>query len=100
MANLHDLSAHELSQAYAARRISPVEVTRAALGRIEAWETKINAMYRVDRDARSRRRAASERRWTRRRRRSSPLDGVPLTIKENIAIEGVPAPIGTARERR
>jgi hypothetical protein len=32
MIALHDLSAHELSTAYRTRRLSPVEVTRAATG--------------------------------------------------------------------
>ena len=36
MATLHDLSAAELSTAYRTRQVSPVEVTRAALGRMEA----------------------------------------------------------------
>ncbi len=95
MANLHDLSAHELSQAYAARRISPVEATRAALGRIEAWESKINAMYVVDGEGALAQAAASERRW-RTGTPLSPLDGVPVTIKDNIAVKGFPTPVGTA----
>jgi aspartyl-tRNA(Asn)/glutamyl-tRNA(Gln) amidotransferase subunit A len=37
MIALHDLSAHELSTAYRTRRLSPVEVTRAVLSRIDAW---------------------------------------------------------------
>jgi aspartyl-tRNA(Asn)/glutamyl-tRNA(Gln) amidotransferase subunit A len=95
MTNLHDLSAHELSQAYSARRISPVEATRAALARIDAWETKINAMYLVDADAALAAAAASEARW-RAGTPLSPLDGVPITIKDNIAVKGMPTPVGTA----
>jgi len=92
---LHDLSAHELSLAYRAGRLSPVEATRAALGRIESWEPAINAMYVIDRDGALAQASASEARW-RRGAPSSPLDGVPLTIKDNIATIGVPSPLGTA----
>ena len=48
MTTIHDLTAHACSSAYATKQLSPVEVTRAALTRIEAWERKINAMYVVD----------------------------------------------------
>jgi aspartyl-tRNA(Asn)/glutamyl-tRNA(Gln) amidotransferase subunit A len=92
---LHDLSAHELSAAYRTRKLSPVEVTRAALARIEAWEPSINAMYVVDAKRALAMAAASQERW-RRRRPLSPIDGVPITIKDNIAVQGIPAPVGTA----
>jgi aspartyl-tRNA(Asn)/glutamyl-tRNA(Gln) amidotransferase subunit A len=95
MSALHDLSAHELSAAYRTRKLSPVEVTRAALARIEAWEPSINAMYVVDAKRALAMAAASQERW-RRRRPLSPIDGVPITIKDNIAVKGIPAPVGTA----
>ena len=38
MAGLHELSADALANAYRRRQLSPVEVTRAVLERIEAWE--------------------------------------------------------------
>jgi aspartyl-tRNA(Asn)/glutamyl-tRNA(Gln) amidotransferase subunit A len=94
MATMHELSAHELVLAYAKRQLSPVEVTRAALARIDAWEPTINAMYRVARDAALEQARAAEARW-RDAAPCSPLDGVPLTIKENIYTRGDPAPIGT-----
>ena len=31
-----------------------------------------------------------------RRKPLSPLDGVPITIKDNLAVKGIPAPFGTA----
>ena len=86
-------TAQALAAAYGRGDISPVDATRACLARIEAWEPKLNAMYRVDREgALEQARAASER-W-RRSAPLSPLDGVPITIKENIATRGDPAPIG------
>ncbi|HEX7220708.1 MAG TPA: amidase [Burkholderiales bacterium] len=94
MAAIHERSAAQLSSAYASGELSPVQVARALLDRIAAWEPCINAMYRVQRDAALAAAAASEARW-RAGRALSPLDGVPITIKENIYTRGDPAPIGT-----
>jgi Asp-tRNA(Asn)/Glu-tRNA(Gln) amidotransferase A subunit family amidase len=72
-----------------------VEVVRAALARIAAWETKINAMYVVDEAGALAQAAASEARW----RAGAPLsalDGVPITIKDNIPVKGFATPVGTA----
>src|SRR5437879_10221170 len=95
MIALNDLSAHALLHAYRAGELSPVEVTQAALARIDAWEKKINAMYVIDADGAGAQAAASETRW----RAGAPLsalDGVPVTIKDNIAVRGLPTPVGTA----
>jgi aspartyl-tRNA(Asn)/glutamyl-tRNA(Gln) amidotransferase subunit A len=94
MLAIHEQSAAQLSAAYSKGELSPVPVARAALERIAVWEPRINAMYRLHRDAALAAAAASETRW-RAGRPLSPLDGVPLTIKENIATRGDPAPIGT-----
>ncbi|MEA3192294.1 MAG: aspartyl-tRNA(Asn)/glutamyl-tRNA(Gln) amidotransferase subunit [Betaproteobacteria bacterium] len=87
-------SAKALSAAYASGKLSPVEATRACLKRIDAWEPKLNAMYRLDRDGALEQARAAEARWKAGTPRS-PLDGVPITIKENIHTRGDPAPIGT-----
>ncbi len=95
MSKLHSLTAAELCAAYAARRISPVEVAQAALARIASWEPRLNAMYLVQRETALEQARAAESRW----RSGSPLsnlDGVPVTIKENIHTKGDLAPIGTA----
>jgi aspartyl-tRNA(Asn)/glutamyl-tRNA(Gln) amidotransferase subunit A len=94
MAAIHERSAAELAQAYASGELSPVHAARAALERIDAWEPRINAMYRVHHDAALEQARASEARW-RAGRPLSGLDGVPITIKENIYTRGDPAPIGT-----
>ena len=94
MADIPDLGARELSAAYARGTLSPVDVTRALLARIEAWEPHINAMYRVRADAALEQARAAEARW-RTAGALSPLDGVPVTIKENIYTRGDPSPIGT-----
>jgi aspartyl-tRNA(Asn)/glutamyl-tRNA(Gln) amidotransferase subunit A len=94
MAAIHERSAAELTAAYSRGELSPLQVTRALLERIDAWEPRINAMYRVQRESALEQARASESRW-RSSRPLSPLDGVPLTIKENIYTRGDPAPIGT-----
>jgi len=92
---LHDLSAAQLSAGYSSRRISPVDVTKALLARIESCEPALNAMYVVDVDGALAAAAASEARWHGGQPRGA-LDGVPITIKENIATKGLPSPLGTA----
>ncbi len=90
----HEFTATEVAVQYASGALSPVEFTEACLARIEACEPKLNAMYRTDRDGALATARASEARW-RAKRPLSPLDGVPVTIKENIYTKGDPAPVGT-----
>jgi len=95
MSELHELSAAELSRLYAAGEASPVEVTRAVIAHIARWEPQLCALYAYDPDSALQQARASEARW-RAGQALSPLDGVPLTLKENIATKGVPLPAGTA----
>ncbi|HKU47040.1 MAG TPA: amidase, partial [Burkholderiales bacterium] len=94
MARPHELTAWEMAAAFRRRELSPVEATRALLARVESWEPRINAMYRLSADLALEQARASEARW-REGRPLSALDGVAVTIKENIATRGDPAPIGT-----
>jgi aspartyl-tRNA(Asn)/glutamyl-tRNA(Gln) amidotransferase subunit A len=94
VSSIHDLSAGEMAAQFARGALSPVEAARACLARIAAWEPRINAMYRVDQEGALAAARASEARW-RAGAPLSPLDGVPLTIKENIYTCGDPSPIGT-----
>ena len=95
MAEIHQLSAAELSAGFAGGSLSPVAATRAALARIDAWEPALNAMYLLHRESALAGAQASEARW-RAGKPLSPLDGVPITLKENIFTRGDPAPIGSA----
>jgi aspartyl-tRNA(Asn)/glutamyl-tRNA(Gln) amidotransferase subunit A len=95
VAALHDLSAVELLAAYRSKALSPVEVTRAVLAHIHAWEPHLCATYALDADAAMTQAEASQARWLK-DAPLGPLDGVPATIKENIATKGVPVPLGTA----
>jgi aspartyl-tRNA(Asn)/glutamyl-tRNA(Gln) amidotransferase subunit A len=95
MAALHDLGATELSAAYAARTLSPVEVVRAVIAHVERWEPHLKALYAFDPEGALAQARAAESRWQR-GASAGALDGVPVTIKENTATKGVPVPAGTA----
>jgi Asp-tRNA(Asn)/Glu-tRNA(Gln) amidotransferase A subunit family amidase len=91
---LHELGAHALIAAYRRRELSPVEVAQSVLQHIDRWEAHIHATYLLRPDAVLAQARASEIRW----QRNEPLgalDGVPATIKENIATQGDPVPLGT-----
>jgi aspartyl-tRNA(Asn)/glutamyl-tRNA(Gln) amidotransferase subunit A len=90
----HERTAADLAAAFSRRELTPMEATRGALARIAEMEPSLNAMYRVDREGAIEQARAAEARWEA-GRPLSPLDGVPLTIKENIHTRGAPAPIGT-----
>ncbi|WP_372084687.1 amidase [Tistrella mobilis] len=95
MTSLADLSAVELGRLYAAGDTSPTEVTEAVIARIEAWEPKLNATWAFDPEAARTAAAKATSRW-KKGEALGPLDGVPVTIKENIATKDCPVPVGTA----
>jgi Asp-tRNA(Asn)/Glu-tRNA(Gln) amidotransferase A subunit family amidase len=95
MTALHALSAVELGAAYARGELSPVAVAQAVLARIEQLEPQLHATWALDAEAALAMAQASEARWQR-GEALGPLDGVPVTLKENIATRGVPLPLGSA----
>ena len=95
MTNIPDMSAVELLAAYKSKKLSPVEATNAVIAHIERWEPKLKALYAPDFGAARKAAAESEARWQKGKPMGA-LDGVPITIKENIATKGVPVPLGTA----
>ncbi|WP_455875018.1 amidase family protein [Rhizobium yanglingense] len=66
-----------------------MEVLSSCLERIERFEPKVNAFVVLDREGALRAAQASEFRW-RRGEQLGPADGVPATIKDNIAWRGLP----------
>ncbi len=94
MAGMHDLDALQVAAQYARGALSPVELTRALLARIEKCEARLNAMYRINGESAIAAAKAAEGRY-RSKQPLSLLDGVPVTIKENIHTKGDPAPVGT-----
>ncbi|HEX4328554.1 MAG TPA: amidase family protein, partial [Burkholderiales bacterium] len=86
---LYHLSAVELSAGYAAKRLSPVEVTQAVLARIDAVNPRVNAFCLVDHEAALAAARASEARWHKGRPLSF-IDGVPAGIKDLVLARGWP----------
>jgi aspartyl-tRNA(Asn)/glutamyl-tRNA(Gln) amidotransferase subunit A len=95
MTTIASLSAAELGPLYASRKLSPVEVAKDALDRIERFEPEINAFVVRDAKVTLDMAQASQARWLK-GEALGPLDGVPVTIKDNIAIAGWPMRRGSA----
>jgi aspartyl-tRNA(Asn)/glutamyl-tRNA(Gln) amidotransferase subunit A len=90
---LWTLSAHELARSYAAGT-SPREAVEAALSRIAEVNPRLNAIITLDERGALAAADASGRRW-RDSKPASPLDGVPITIKDNILVAGLRATWGS-----
>jgi aspartyl-tRNA(Asn)/glutamyl-tRNA(Gln) amidotransferase subunit A len=93
------LPATDLLAAYAAGSLSPVEVLLDVSDVVGRREPRLNALWvndlRTRHDALVDAARASERRWAT-GQPVGPLDGVPVTVKENLARAGVPMPSGNA----
>ncbi|HET6609584.1 MAG TPA: amidase [Rhodopila sp.] len=85
----HWLSAHEIAQAYAARTLSPVELLKTLLARIEALDPKIHAFIRLDPEGAMAAAQAAEAEMAAGRVRG-PLHGVPVGLKDIIDVSGLP----------
>jgi aspartyl-tRNA(Asn)/glutamyl-tRNA(Gln) amidotransferase subunit A len=92
---LHDVSAVDLIAGFRGKTFSPAEVLEDVLKHVAAWEPHIKALYAFDPDGARAVAKASTERWHK-GTPAGPLDGVPATIKENIATKGVPVPLGAA----
>ena len=93
--SLHDLSAVDLIAGYRAKQFSPSEVLDEVLAHVAAWEPHIKALYLLDADGARAVAQASTERWQK-GESVGALDGVPVTIKDNIATKGQPMPLGAA----
>jgi amidase len=77
----------DLTAALAAKKVSAVELTDAAIARIEKLDPKINAV--IARDFDRARVAAKEADAARARGENKPLLGIPMTVKEAINVAGL-----------
>jgi aspartyl-tRNA(Asn)/glutamyl-tRNA(Gln) amidotransferase subunit A len=87
--DLCSLSATELLSLYRKKAVSPVEVARAVLERMEQLNPVLNAFCHVDSKSTIKSAQESEKRW----RNFEPkglLDGVPVSIKDLLLTRGWP----------
>jgi len=87
--DLATLSATEMVDRYRTKALSPVEVTEAALARIDRHDGAVNAFVLTDPDQALAAAGASEARWA----KGAPaglIDGVPATIKDLVMAKGWP----------
>ncbi|MBI1239623.1 MAG: amidase [Alphaproteobacteria bacterium] len=79
--DLHWFTAADLRRAYESKALSPVEVTEYLLGRIDARDAALNAFCHMDAERTLDMARESEERWMI-GVPLSPLDGVPVAIKD------------------
>ena len=94
MPDIKSLTAAELLRLYRKRELSPVEVTRDQLDRIEKFEPALNAFIIIDRDGALKAAKESEARW----HKGEPVglvDGIGATVKDNVWLKGFPSRRGS-----
>ncbi|ARQ03016.1 amidase [Pseudorhodoplanes sinuspersici] len=91
---LWQLSAGELAAAYRAGMATPDTVLQAVLDRCEDVNPRINAVVTLDHPGAREAADASTHRW-RAGEAFGPLDGVPVTVKDNILVKGLRATWGS-----
>src|SRR5258708_10831559 len=90
---LCDLTVLELTTLYQTGTVSPVDVMKQVLTRIRTFDPAVNAFCQIADDALDMARA-SEHRWQR-RSPFGPLDGIPVSIKDNVAVAGMATRYGS-----
>ena len=89
------MSAVELAAAIRKKKVSPVEVMRAVIDRIERVNPKLNAFVTFVPDRALRAARAAERALGQRGARLGPLHGVPFSTKDLVATKGIRTTFGT-----
>src|SRR4051794_5778812 len=88
----------DLVAGFAARTLSPVDVLDSVLAHAQALNPGLNALFSIRPEEAMAAARASERRWA----RGEPLgvlDGVPVTVKDSVAMTGWPYFHGIAANR-
>lgn len=88
-------SSAELRDAYAGGATTPADVLAAVLEHVEAVNPEIRALVALGGEQAARAAAEAGERWAA-GRPLSPLDGVPVTVKDSVAAVGLPWRHGTA----
>ena len=88
----------EVSELLARCKVSPVELTHSCLGRIESANGQVNALVFVDPETAVVQATQAQQRYTL-GRPFGLLDGLPIVVKDNIAVSGWPMTNGLAVQR-
>src|SRR5262245_4976469 len=86
--SIHDLDLHGLSDAIGRREIPSVQATEASFGRSAGHDSAVRALLTVTADM-ALAQAKEADAETARGRRRGPLHGVPIALKDLIAVAGV-----------
>lgn len=89
MTELNWLSAEAMAAGFRTGAFTPVEVVQACLAQAARWEGRLNALTRTDAEGAMAQAVASAARW-RAGAPLSPLDGVPVLIKDLLLTAGQP----------
>ncbi|MFB2551802.1 amidase [Ensifer soli] len=95
---LAETSVRALTDGFRDGTLSPVEVLAATLDHVEATNPAVNALFSIRPEEAMENARASEARW----KAGSPLgilDGVPMTVKDSVAMKGWPYYHGIAANR-
>ncbi len=92
--DLTEATAADLSSLYRKGRASPVEALKAILARAERINPRLNALCLIDSERALKDAAASEKRW-KKAEPLSPIDGVPVSVKELVRVKGWPTLMGS-----
>ncbi|GIR55561.1 MAG: hypothetical protein CM15mP62_30320 [Rhodospirillaceae bacterium] len=93
MADLHFLTAVQLSEKIKSKKISCLEMLDLFLSRIEKFNPSLNAIIYLDKEA-ARERAKEADEALAKGESWGALHGVPMTVKENFNIAGQPSTWG------
>jgi aspartyl-tRNA(Asn)/glutamyl-tRNA(Gln) amidotransferase subunit A len=94
MPDIKSLTAAELLRCYRKRELSPVEVARDQLDRIDSVQPALNAFIIIDREGALKTAKESEARW----QKGEPIgliDGLGATVKDNVWLNGFPSRRGS-----
>jgi len=90
----HDLTLADLQRDYAQGIRTPSQVWQTCQQRIAAEDGRLRSFLYVANDTASQQAQASTRRWAQ-GQPLGPLDGVPVALKDNIDVAGMPCTAGT-----
>ena len=90
---IHYTPANELAKHIREKKISPVEVVQAHLDRIDALNSKLNAIVLFGQDPLGRAKQAEDAVMS--GRDLAPLHGVPYTLKDCVQVAGMRTTLGS-----